>query len=511
MTYADMPNVSLLNAVCMRLNSSVHGRSCIVSRCLRGALVVIGCALVLGAQEARGEGIQLGVMTEMPPYVYQNGPSAQQVSPQRKEDRNFYIENLAISARIGGRWDVVIAWQGIDGPDGYARLRRVVEEHRRRGLRVVVRLIENESVYSDIGSTRSGANIHSGYMAWVSGLASALAGKVDIYLVGNEPEVNLANNYGWVTKNPKELYVDYADYRVLLLTAVRAIREADPAAQIANGGFSDKTLALAYAYDLYRKQGMAAAQEAWRKWKEIGGDAVEGRVGLWRLLTANETERRVAFLNHAIEDPAGSDLFQVHYYGGWRAVPELMAWLQQRMASAGQVRPVVACEVGFRIPVTRETDEGGRAYWAPDLSRYAKSEHASEMVKSFVLFAGADVKYLLYWNMRLRKPRGMVAPLLGWSDRDTDTGMVPETYRHMAAMLNDENPGLGRIERRPGLWERRFLGARDVSVVWAEQPMRITLPGIVKGIYDMRGRSIEIDQDLTVDAEPKYIVWGEAG
>jgi hypothetical protein len=473
--------------------------------------VIVGCMLMLFPGGARSEGIQLGILTEFPPYVYQESPAKQQAKPQQGADQDYYISSLPLAVGLGDRWDVVLAWQGIDGPDGYARVRRVVEEHRRQGLHVAIRLVESGSVYAEMQSSGSGAGAPKEYAEWVSGIASALAGKVDFYLVGNEPEAGVTKNYGWLSKADNKINVDYSMYRNLELLAGNAIHKADPQAQVGNSGFSDKTLALAYAYAVYQKQGIGAAQEAWRKWKAISGDSVEGRVGLWRLLNSDESVRKITFLNQAIDDPAGTDLFQVHYYGGWRAIPELMSWLQQRMKAAGHVRPIVACEVGYRVAVSRARDEKGRSYLKPDLSRYSLSEHASAMVKSFVLLAGTGIDRLLYWELRVRRPRGMVAPLLGWEDDGSGKGPVAESFRFLADMLNDEQHSAGKLEPRAGLWERRFIGARDVSVVWSDEPMQIMLTPGVKEVYDLRGSPVHHGPDLSLTTEPLYILWGDSG
>ncbi len=462
------------------------------------ALILVAALLSVGT--VRGDGIQFGIMAELPPYMFTAAQSG------KGQASRFFTENLALAPRLGSTWNIVIAWQGIDGPDGYARLRRIAEDHEKRGQRLVVRLIEDSAVYADMRSAAFKVDVHTDYQVWVEGLARALAGKVDAYLVGNEPDINVANNYAWMPESPGQLYVGYSEYRVLLVSAVRAIRSVDPDVRIANGGLSDKTLALAYAADLYRKSGMDAALDAWRKWKEVGGDSVEGRVGLWKLLTARETERRIAFLEQAIADPAGTDLFQIHYYGGWRAVPELVTWLQDRMVSAGQGRPIVACEVGYRIPVRSRVNHGKRYYWLPDLARYDATEHATDMVKMFALLAGEGVEYLLYWNMRLREPRGMVVPLLGWSERSAEIGLVPSVYRQMTVMLKNGKPADGRLDPRTGLWERRFVGQRDVSVVWSEHPIALHLQA-VDAVFDERGNTVSFDTGLQVGGRPYYIVW----
>lgn len=403
--------------------------------------------------------------------------------------------------------ECITVYQWSSGPGQLLWLRRVIETHRKNGLDVALRFMEDPSVYQNLTQTASAEyGYNKKYYEWVRSIAQTFGKQIIYYFIGNETELGVHGEHTGpgVPKTP----VTYEQYRKLLATAVKAIKSVDDKLMVANCGFSDYPLALAVMDDIYRRQGVIEAQAFWAKWKKTGGKPVEGLPGVYRLLHSAETERMIAFVRQAIRDPTGGDVLQLHYYGGWEALPTMLQWVNRQMQEGRSVRPIVASEVGYYVRSSL-VREDSKSHWQMDMSAYSPTEHAEKAVKDFALLLGAGVQQVLYWHMRGRDRKAMVAALFEPTRNPAEftPTQAANAFRTLANTLNGLSAAAPRLADTKGLWHFHFTGAREVTLAWADHPLQMTLPPGVKEIRDMYSNPIQRGAQLTLDSRPVYLLW----
>lgn len=478
-------------------------------------LVLLG--FYLGAMHVavacHNQGISLGIHSPVTPFMWKGGESivGSDLSELQRKRWLYLQKNLDQIKGWGGTWNVVPVYQWLDGENNFVRLRRVVAEHERRGLEVVFRVIEAPEVYGRLGDDGDDQGYDRVYYRWVQSLAREFGGQVKCFLIGNESELDLGNSYHWKPDAPKHLRLTYDQYAKVLDTAVRAIKAVDPELQVGNSGFSDKSLALAVAQSIYDEQGITEAQAFWEDWKAVGGVKAEGRIGLYRLLHDEEMQRRIDFVRRAAREPQGSDLFQLHYYGGWRGLPTVLDWIAKEMRAGNAKRPLIAAEVGYRVRSIKHKTKEGRKRFESDWEHYSEQEHAANTVRNFAILAGNGVTRVLYWSMRESGSSGLALRLFPPTD-DADAfpaNQVTRAFRALGAALNGTRPQPNAAAEGPGLWEYRFANGEDFSLAWGEGLAARVRDA--RQVRDLAGQVVDPGRiDATPQDEPLYLVWPSA-
>ncbi|MEZ5541453.1 MAG: hypothetical protein R3F42_05355 [Pseudomonadota bacterium] len=458
------------------------------------------------------QSISLGMRVPMREFMWQDGKSAGEMKLDDKQRLvwQFQAANLDQMRAWGGEWNIVIARQWRDGPDGFARLRRILAEHERRGVQVVLRLLEEPSVYGRMQATQSAEYGHDqAYYQWVQSVVRACDGKVRDFLIGNEADVDLTRSHGGAPDLSWPMLVDYDQYARLLRTAVKAIKALDPGLQVANSGFSDNSVALAMVQDLYDRAGLVPAQSYWESWKDRAGVRAEGWVGLYRLLRQPETRRKIEFVRRALREPEGSDLFQLHYYRNWQGLQPMLDWLRDEMRSAGVLRPIIAAEVGYHVRPLSRRDSDGKTRKFIDWRYYSEQDHANDMVRVFATLLGNGVERALYWNMRDVDDNGTVVRLFPATTdpQRFEANRVNRAFRMLSRTLGGAHPAPARVPARAGLREFRFTGPTDVSLLWSEFG---ELDGMLDGARELRDIEGKLLRRSDIGAgytDPLYVFW----
>ncbi|HNN37473.1 MAG TPA: hypothetical protein PKI23_10840, partial [Pseudomonadales bacterium] len=124
---------------------------------------------------AEQEPINVGLAVHLPLFMWdKNHPTIDSVNQNQEMQRRWrYAEaDLNIVQKIGAGWVVVSIRQWRDTPDDLLRVRRVIDQHRARGLKVVFRLLEEHAVYGRLTMTEdSTSGYDHDYYKWVRQLA----------------------------------------------------------------------------------------------------------------------------------------------------------------------------------------------------------------------------------------------------------------------------------------------------------------------------------------------------
>lgn len=372
-------------------------------------LTLIGFQLV-APSVSRGEtDLEVGLWTQVWPWMWLDGKPLDDQStlgPAYLARWRFAEDNLRRISELGAAFNLVTVRQRSDGPDGWKRIRAIVDYHRTLGLGVAFRLIEDSTIYTAIRSGKPD-NALERYGEWVHSLASEFAGEVSFYLVSNEVDHNFgANVLPW-----KDFRITYEEYQLVQRTAYRAAKLASPDAFVVDHGVSAYTLGLAVANSVLGKDGAVAGYEFWKKFM-FGSEARAGTLLQFiRLMQSPDTSRRIEIAKKTFSEATYSDLHQIHWYFGADAFPKALQWVAATQQAAGASKPLFLSELGYRIPTTPGSAWDGRPTNVADWDKYNEEDHASNLVKTFALAIGSGIRQIQYWQLRQHHHRDASAQL----------------------------------------------------------------------------------------------------
>ncbi len=444
------------------------------------------------------------------PHIWQDGEGLgeqKKLSGDKRVKWEVAVANLGKYGELGASWNIVTVRQGVDGPDEFRRLSRVLKEHRDRGIGVVMRLVETNEMYDKLEDTAQNYGYNSKYYDWVVGLTKVAADDADVYLVGNEVDHQRLNGKTWV---------DYPRYNKLLKTALLAIRANDPGASIADHGVSAFSLGIAIAQDIVKQKGLVEGFRFFKKFNYDRKNPKDLASFKWKM-EQEESKRRAAIANATVADSNKLDYLQFHYYHDWRVMPQVLDWLDRKMVAAGSKRPVIATEVGYRIPTKVGRAWNGRKARVADMSRYSESQHAEYLAKNFSILASRGIDRIQYWNIRFHHNRSPTAKLFR-SSRVASVFVPSQAavcYQLIAKSLSGTVPAPGLLANVQGISEHRFVKTgqpgKDFSVVWTKDKPVTLQPSQISGIVntlDISGKKLKVDpgSSITITQSPVILV-----
>lgn len=481
----------------------------------RAILLICFVALPMSVHSA--EPISLGLESHIWYFMWAGGKSLKETPTVTAPDKikwNVIESTLDKYAELGAQWNLVLIYQAIDGPDGFARAKRLVDEHQKRGIKVVFRLIEAPSVYDNLDDKESSAyGFNKTYYQWIKSVAETFQTQVQYFLISNEVDHDIGFNQA---KYEKAKSVTYDQYRKVLDTAYMAIKGVNPKLMVVDHGLSAFSLGLAIMEDMVSSGHSDEAYEFWKEYQYGREKDYGSKMSMKWLLSRDDVKLRVQVVRKTLMNPGKSDLIQIHYYASWRALPKTLDWLTAKMQEGRSVRPMFAAEVGYRFPTKPGTSWDGRKMDVADFSRYSEEEHAISMVKDFAILFGAGVSHAEWWHSRFHHARDNNATL--YKGTEIASEFVPykaaNAYRMMATTLNGFMRNPKRMIPSTDISEFRFSGPKDVSVVWSDKEVVLKtkdMPPIqeIQGIYGGQ-QAINPNGALTFGPEPVYIFWAAA-
>jgi hypothetical protein len=462
-------------------------------------LRALGCAvlafLALQSTPALGA-VAMGTRTIIWPWVFsEQGAGGKPLSADERMKSGIAVGNLDHYDELGATWNIVDVWQDVDGPDGFRRLDRVMEEHGRRRIQVALRLLERPEVYEEIrrGTGSSPANL-SGYRSWIASIGARYGDRVRYYMISNEADHDIGYNLPVYRPVP---HITLDEYGVLLKAAFETLQATDRRLQVADHGASSYSLTLAVMDDLALGGSPGEALAFWRAMQSRGpGEGERTLAGLVALLAAPESRRRIEFVRRGTAELAPyRTVFQLHHYYGAGTAPAVVQWVRDQLPDGHAGQPLVAAEVGYLVPSKRGLTWDGRPTNVADMSRYDERDHGQSIGRTFAALAGTGIVDMLYWDMRFHVPVATAASLFVPSTRPTEFSdtFPPRVFRFMSGELAAATavaPGTGL--RDQGFAEYRFGGPADFSVVWRPDRQAARLPPNVleriERIADVAGR-----------------------
>jgi hypothetical protein len=474
--------------------------------------------LALGAGAAEG-GMDFGARTQIWYFLYAD-PARSVVTSAADEAMKLGVAtgNLDRYAVIGARWNIVDAWQELDGPDGLRRLDRAFAEHERRGIGVALRLLERPELYDDIGQGgKAAAKALADYRAWVGTIAQHYRGRVRYFMISNEVDHDIGYNRPVYRRNRP---ISFDEYRSVLREAYATIKAGSPDSVVLDHGVSSYTLCLTFMDELVRSGRLDEAVGFWRSMAYASPDEPERTtVRLLRMLARPDSRARVEMARRTIADLGPlRDAYQMHHYFGPAVLPTVLQWLRRGLDRGEPGEPIVAAEFGYRIPAKMGKAWDGSPAEVADMARYAEADHGASIARSLAIFGAHSVMDVLYWHIRFHNARTPVAGLYGPTERRDEfrDSWAARVFANMTRELTGATPVVVPGDARdPGMIEYRFEGARDLSVIWAAEGGSSTFPpglrGRVAAVTDAAGDAIDLAAwNGAVTGAPLVVHWQAA-
>ncbi len=463
-------------------------------------------------------GISVGLKTQIWPFMWKTGHYVYRknkiITSELRKSR-IAVSNLNKYADLNAKWNIVRVFQEKDKNFNYTQLKKIVNEHKKRGIKVVFRVLERPEVYDNL-SDKSSKNYgyNKKYYTWVHHLAETFKNDVKYFLISNEAESDHAHNYYWMKKKKRSLFVTYNQYRKVLVTAYDAIKNVNPNLQVVDYGASSFTLGLAVAHSIMKNKGINAALKFWNDFYVGHGSPLWGKLKFYHMINKTEILRRIYFLKESLKNPGPSDYFQLHHYRSWRTLNIILNWLQNEMTRYNTERPLFAAEIGYLWPIKDGFRNSNQKTKSLDVERYDEQTHAEYIVKDFTILFGSGVKMALYWFMQSSHDFGAVARLYMAPDKlyDLKPTKAALAYKVLAGNLNGLYVDHTRKNLGSGIWEYSFTGDRSISVVWADSSSvtisfnQLDLPEMINDIYGNVIQCCEAGK-LIIEKSPVYIHW----
>lgn len=471
--------------------------------------------LVVMIGNAKAEPISIGLRTQIWSFMWRDGKTINEIKNLTDSEKIKWLvaeKNLDKASEIGAQWNIIILRQGVDGPDNFKRAIKIVDEHTKRGLYVMFRLIEDPLIYKKLSDRKSEEyGYNRDYYTWVKRIAELFQNRVRYYLVGNEVDHDLGHNLKKYTKT----LINYRDYKRLLNTAYSAIKSVNKDLQVGDHGSSAFSVGLAIADEMFRDGHPVDAYNFWREFSYGRGWYAKNALTFTKLLFKESSQHRIKMVKETLEQTGNCDFIQFHHYFNWKSLPKIIAWTRQHMEVSGKMRPLIATEVGYRIPFKKGKTWDGRKTQVADLNKYNEHDHAVSLVKNFTVLFANNIKKALYWQIRFHHDRSPTAKL--YRSTRNPTEFIPNkaatAYQVLTSMLNglDYLP-VHRLTDKM-ISEQRFSGIdKDLSIVWSrsgEKYIDSNMLFKVKSVFDIYGNTIDFspEKKFKITETPVYIYW----
>ena len=329
------------------------------------------------------------------------------------------------------------------------------------------------------------------YYAFLFAVASRYRGQVVRYSIEEE-----AHAEGVYFAGTPEQYMQ------MLATADRAIHDADPDAIVQDSGLSSAAIGALYAHDLMEAGKTAEAGQFLQTWyanyapTRAKGESLsfDSEADLRVLFDDDQVQRLLVWTDLLWSRHADDyDVQQIHYFGPWEIMPELLAWLHEQMASRGTDKPIEFWEFGYG--------------W-DDVRNYDPQAHARDEAKYMAMAIGEGVLRVLSWQFT-----DYVASN-GHPGLVTAQGPRPaaQSFGVAAAMLNGTTHS-ARLNLGPGVWGYRYdTPSGVVYAAWSSGPATVRLPidAATVAVTDVAGQTRAADPAaLQVGDSPIFVQAGQ--
>jgi len=293
------------------------------------------------------------------------------------------------------------------------------------------------------------------YYSFLFNLASRYKGKVSRYSIEEEAHAE----GGYFAGTPEQ-------YMQMLETAHKAIHDADPDAIVQDSGLSSSAIGALYGYHLMDAGKTAETSQFLKKWylhyapTRSKGESFsfDSEADLQAFFANDQVQRLLRWVELLWSEHADDyDVQQIHYFGPWDAMPEMLDWLHGEMKARGTDKPIEFWEFGYG--------------W-DDVRTYDPEAHARDEAKLMAMAIGEGVLRALSWQFTDYVARN------GHPGLVTARGPRPaaQSFGVTAEKLNGTTQS-SRLDLGQGVWAYQCeKDAGTVFVLWSNEPVTVSLP-----------------------------------
>lgn len=460
-------------------------------------------------------GIRTGLRTAFQPNLWDKNRGVSEGGNKYKW--RVINSNMSLYEKIGAGTNVIYVRQGLDGKDGYDRIKDIIELHKKYGIKTMIRLIADPATYFNLDADENSKyGYNKEYYEWVSNIVNLTKLSSVYYLVGNELERDILHNTfpkkEYQKKYGEKLPINFSDYQKLFTTARKAIKDIDASLQVVDHSPGSSTHGLAVAYDLYKEKGFDIAYHFWVDYRSGYEIPLNDKSVFKRLMENPKTIKRIEFARRVYTDLIGVDAFQLHHYRSWTSIQTILDWVRKHMEKSPEgVRPIIATEVGrFYKSGINEAAKNDRSI----VRDFPQEENVEYLVKNMTILAANGVQEIVSWGFRKWHDASNVIHLFNTPQKQPEE-VLPHLPAHafcaFSKLLGGKKPSAssGYIGDSD-VTEYRFTNSDgDISVIWADKPLKSMLKKQPAYIISATGKGINQNSNglLAVDKNPIYLLW----
>lgn len=311
-----------------------------------------------------------------------------------------------------------------------------VEPDRACGIEPAVRVRPTTAPDQD-SYLPAGAEL-DGYLSLLTELAQYLNGRVNRYAIDNEAAA--------------QTHFDgtAAEYFELVRRSAAALRAGDPDAEILDGTMASGNMSAVMVADLYGqgRYGEAIALAQQTQANELGGGPpVTDMASLTSYVNDARVQRSIDFFAAAVANQDAFEAFQLHYYGPWRGLADMVEYARAH----GITRPIEIWEVAHRYLDGRP---------------FIEEDFAAETARLVISAAGEGSAFTVFSSYLGNEDNDAIG-LIGFD------GTTPHLARAAFRTVTTELSGAIAAQRLPvggDAWGYLFErpGAAAVSAAWSD-------------------------------------------
>ncbi len=264
------------------------------------------------------------------------------------------------------------------------------------------------------------------YRTWVKTVAAHFRGRVRAYAIENE--VNA----------PAFWAGTFEEYKALWPVGYAAVKAGDPDALVVNFAMTSPRYGTAIARWRYEHGDLEGAITWLNRYLERRANPrVQSEEELKAWIYEADAQHDYEIMMWQFRAQPRPDVYQLHFYEAWDLLPEVMAWIRERMHDEGYEIPIEVWEIGY--------------YWADDAS-YREDVHGLDVAKLLLTALGEGAPRVYYLPYRsLRAAQGKLETVRGLVNVDWSPRPAHAAYRRVVTTVGDF-ASADRLQAGPDRW-----------------------------------------------------------
>ncbi len=284
-------------------------------------------------------------------------------------------------------------------------------------------------------------------------------------------------------------------YKLLLPTAYKAIKDANPDALVLNHGPSSVSYGEAIAFELFM---FGKEKEALNFYNTYlfpqRREKVKNTRELKKIFKKDLVQKKYGIIMDGFENSKNYDIYQLHYYDKADMLDLVLEWIKNKKKKYFNNKPISCWEAGY--------------YWKKNPT-YNKEDHAIDIFKKVIILLANDVGIINYHSIFGKSEKG--DPWRGLYVNFSGKEKRPACYVYENLIKLLKNAEFKKASKlNDGSYVYRFgTENKEIYFVWSNTDKGFSLPDSLKNAagYDIYGHPFKLREDKTIVSKtPIYFV-----